>query len=69
MFPMDLAEVSLDPADADSVYDSLPVNQLFDGLVATDPAARRPSIASCTMYSIRNERPNDVDSAPRKDGR
>lgn len=28
---------SLDPVDVDSVYDSLPVNQLFDGLVALNP--------------------------------
>jgi len=28
---------SLDPASVDSVYDSLPVGQIFDGLVALDP--------------------------------
>src|SRR5207249_181502 len=34
------APTSLDPADADSVYNSLPVNQLFDGLVAIDAGMR-----------------------------
>lgn len=38
---------SLDPADADSVYNSLPVGQLFDGLVAIDPGMRIvPALAS-----------------------
>ncbi len=31
------APVSLDPADVDSVYEALPIGQIFDGLVALDP--------------------------------
>ncbi|HEX4823574.1 MAG TPA: ABC transporter substrate-binding protein [Candidatus Polarisedimenticolaceae bacterium] len=31
------APVALDPATVDSVYDALPVHQIFDGIVALDP--------------------------------
>lgn len=34
------APTSLDPVDADSVYNSLPVGQIFDGLVAVDAGMR-----------------------------
>lgn len=34
------APSSLDPIDVDSVYESLPVNQIFDGLVDTDGSLR-----------------------------
>lgn len=34
------APTSLDPVDADSVYNSLPVGQIFDGLVAIDAGMR-----------------------------
>jgi peptide/nickel transport system substrate-binding protein/oligopeptide transport system substrate-binding protein len=38
---------TLDPADADSVYEALPINQLFDGLVAADPELHvMPALAS-----------------------
>ena len=41
------APTSLDPADADSVYNSLPVGQIFDGLVAIDAGMRIiPALAS-----------------------
>src|SRR5262249_37597329 len=41
------APTSLDPVAADSVYNSLPVGQIFDGLVATDAGMRIvPALAS-----------------------
>jgi peptide/nickel transport system substrate-binding protein/oligopeptide transport system substrate-binding protein len=43
---------SLDPADADSVYESFPINQIFDGLVSIDPGLRvTPGLASTWTLS------------------
>src|SRR6185369_6275408 len=43
---------SLDPARCDSVYESLPVNQIFDGLVAIDPSLNIvPGLASTWTIS------------------
>jgi peptide/nickel transport system substrate-binding protein/oligopeptide transport system substrate-binding protein len=43
---------SLDPATVDSVYESLPVNQIFDGLVAFDPSLHVvPGLASTWTIS------------------
>ena len=46
---------SLDPVRVDSVYASVPVNQLFDGLVSTDPALTlRPALATTWTISRDN---------------
>lgn len=38
---------TLDPLDSDSIYESVPVNQIFNGLVAIDPSLRvLPSLAT-----------------------
>jgi ABC-type transport system substrate-binding protein len=43
---------SLDPARCDSVYESLPINQIFDGLVAIDPSLNIvPGLASTWTIS------------------
>jgi peptide/nickel transport system substrate-binding protein/oligopeptide transport system substrate-binding protein len=43
---------SLDPAWVDSVYESLPVNQIFDGLVSLDPSLHVvPALASTWTIS------------------
>lgn len=43
---------SLDPADVQSVYESLPVNQIFDGLVTTDASLSIvPALASTWTIS------------------
>ena len=43
---------ALDPAAVDSVYESLPVNQIFDGLVALDASLSvRPGLASTWTLS------------------
>lgn len=43
---------SLDPADCDSVYESLPINQIFDGLVTVDPGLQiAPGLASTWTLS------------------
>ncbi len=46
------APASLDPADVESVYESLPVNQIFDGLVAIDPCLHvTPALAATWSIS------------------
>lgn len=46
------APQSLDPAEVDSVYDALPVGQIFDGLVALDPGLNIvPSLADAWTIS------------------
>src|SRR5262245_13594924 len=46
------APQSLDPADAASIYESLPVNQIFDGLVSIDPGLNiLPSLATSWTLS------------------
>lgn len=53
--------MSLDPAEADSVYESLPLNQIFNGLVSMDASLNvLPSLASTwtisrdgTIYTIK----------------
>ena len=46
------APKSLDPADGDSVYESLPLNQIFNGLVVLDPSLNvLPSLASSWTIS------------------
>jgi ABC-type transport system substrate-binding protein len=46
------APFTLDPLHSDSVYEALPVNQLFDGLVAVDPGLNViPALASTWRIS------------------
>ena len=46
---------SLDPVGADSVYESLPIRQVFDGLVATDAGLNIvPALASTWTISRDN---------------
>jgi ABC-type transport system substrate-binding protein len=46
------APSSIDPARSDSVYESLPINQIFDGLVAIDPSLNIvPALASTWTIS------------------
>jgi oligopeptide transport system substrate-binding protein len=47
---------SLDPLDAASVYDSLPVNQLFDGLVSTDAGLNLVPALATTWTVSRDSR-------------
>jgi ABC-type transport system substrate-binding protein len=46
------APASLDPSDVSSVYESLPVNQIFDGLVAINPSLNvEPALAETWTIS------------------
>ena len=46
------APLTLDPVDSDSVYESLPLNQIFDGLVDVDPTMHiLPALASDWVVS------------------